>query len=746
MKKARYTSGLVILILLIALVQWPMGEAIVPDSQTISIIDTHDDKFITEAGIGIDAWLCHILDPTMDIISYLVFRDVEVNNWEPLENATLRFRTTVNQDFDADSSVTIYGMKFSDLQDEGIINPPFVLSVPYTSASVTRNTSQFYGQQWHEVNVTNIVEELIRSYDWDGDGHAGVETGDSIGFVILGAEGYDTRWFIDYHYGTPSLATQLVIHWNHEPAPPTDPPLYYDFNQTYGNFTIWREIGYEYPVLDPVEYIFSEGGVPPYDVMYDTVHSPPGTPVQISTSESPSPTSIQNQRKLIRLSNGTLHTVYFKRLGSFYQIYEKRSDDNGTTWIGEIRISNFTDMEDYDQQYPAIAVDSNDTLHVIWYGKASGYTTETQIWYVNYTDSWSTPIHISTYAGMDILAQRGPSITIGPEDYLHVVWYGCATGYPPIDYQIWYTKYTNTWSAPIRISTYAGMDTGQQFAPIIAMDSNGYLHLVWNGEATGYIQEQIWYVNYTDSWSAPIRISTYDGMITYPQMYTCIASDPSDYLYVVWTGKATGFTYDPQVWYANYTDSWSYPFRISTYAGMYTELQYSPSMAIDEDAHIHITWYGKATGFVDAYKIWYAKYENGWFTPECLQQIGQNLAPNMRWNRYPANVDYTFFIADANGTIIMGNGFILNFTDIQDVYDWIDTEDPRPTDPDPPGWPTEGYFIRFRMRLYFLIIGFGCLFGPILFFAWKRPSGYYILCGAILMLMGIGMLISIGQV
>lgn len=245
MNRSRYESGLVILILLSALMHLPQVQAITPQEQTISIIDTHDDKFITEAGIGIDTYLCHIMDPTMDITSYLVFRELEINWWEPLKNATLRFRTTVSLDFEADSSVTIYGMKFSNLQDEGVISPDFVLSVPITSAYVDVNTSQFYGQQWHEVNVTNIVEELIRSHTWDGDGHAGIETGDSIGFIIFGAEGYDTRWFIDYYYGTPSLASQLVIHWNHEPPPPVGVPSSASYNETLGNWTIWSSTSYE---------------------------------------------------------------------------------------------------------------------------------------------------------------------------------------------------------------------------------------------------------------------------------------------------------------------------------------------------------------------------------------------------------------------------------------------------------------------------------------------------------------------
>ena len=108
-----------------------------------------------------------------------------------------------------------------------------------------------------------------------------------------------------------------------------------------------------------------------------------------------------------------------------------------------------------------------------------------------------------------------------------------------------------------------------------------------------------------------------------------------------------------------------------------------------------------------------------------------------------------WIVTDENGTTV---------TDPLDDYEdaLIEIEEilgADPEDPEPPGeeWTTgpggeTGAFTRFRMRLWFMLIGFGCLFGPLLFFAWRRPSGYYIICGAIVMLIGIGLLISIGQV
>ena len=215
----------------------PEARAITPQEQTVKITDTHDDAFITEVGIGIDSSLVTIKDPGMDIRAYLVFRELDINYWEPLENATLRLHTSTTLSFDADSSVTIYGMKLSDLQLEGFLIPSTVLNIGYTNAHTDYNTSEFYGSQWHEIDVTDIVEELIRNPNWDGDGSAGTETGDAIGFHIFGAEGDEKRYFYDLKVGN-GLEAQLVIHWNHEPPPPSGPGTP-TFNETYRGYHIF---------------------------------------------------------------------------------------------------------------------------------------------------------------------------------------------------------------------------------------------------------------------------------------------------------------------------------------------------------------------------------------------------------------------------------------------------------------------------------------------------------------------------
>ncbi len=352
------------------------------------------------------------------------------------------------------------------------------------------------------------------------------------------------------------------------------------------------------------------------------------------------PTYYANSRKLVRLSSGVLLCIYHRTEAARWQIYVKKSIDNGITWTDETRISTYAGMADYNQTCPAIAADSSGNLHAVWHGMATGYTTKYQVWYAKYDGSWSEPVRISTYAGMANYHQRFPSISVDGSDNVHIAWDGGVTGFALA--QIWYSKYTDSWSAPVKISDYAGMDSYEQSQPAIAIDSNDNVHLAWWGMATGFTAvNQIWYAKYDGSWSEPVRISTYAGMSSYSQGAPSIAIDSSDHLHIVWYACATGYINNSQVWYAKYDGSWHEPVRISTYDGMANYNQSYPTAAVDASDNIYAVWYGKATGYVDANKIWYAKYTDSWAV-ELLQDTANDLLhPNCRWSLYPAgNVPY----------------------------------------------------------------------------------------------------------
>ena len=227
--------------LAMGLVTFPVHGAY--QTQTIDIDNTAHDGFITEAGIQIDSHLAHILDPNMDIRAFLIFLDVEINAWDYLDNATLRLTSASTLPFDADSSVTVYGMAGYDLQKLSglaIYSPGDLASFPLTSAHVNVNTSLFYGGAVLDIDVTNIVREIYDHPHWDGDGRASTNIGDAMGFIILGAED-EIRYFYDY-LGDPARSAELTVRWGSTFIPQGGiiPPGATFINMT-GGWQIWRD-------------------------------------------------------------------------------------------------------------------------------------------------------------------------------------------------------------------------------------------------------------------------------------------------------------------------------------------------------------------------------------------------------------------------------------------------------------------------------------------------------------------------
>lgn len=573
MSRSKSLALVILIVLAIGLTPWPV-KGITPQDQTISIIDTHDDAFITESGILIDTSLVTILDPGMDIRSFLVFNDVEINFWEPLENATLRLRSSNTLSFDADSSITIYGMKWNEVQDLRPIITSDIMAMPLTTAHVNYNTSQFYGQVWHDVNVTDIVEELIRAHHWDGDGTSGTETGDSIGFIIFGAGGHDTRYFYDYA-GNPSLSADLVIHWNHEPSPPSgvNNPV---FNETYRGYHIWWTQGSNY-----------------------TIHT-------IDYSEWP----------------------YIRQVGGHIYPY----NTTGITIDG---------VDCSSDKFRKVNASTNSPFGL----------TGTLLLMVNISEG------VNNYGGADL-------------NRLNMA----------------YLSFCNYNGSMVDNHGGAGRE---------------HTSMVLRHNADNSTNDIFRYATFTDS-----------------------ALGAS-------TGSSQHFHMNDTPHYLNVT--WDFPNQY-----MATYIYADPERTILLDTVTRGPGYGgiEATGYnyhmvMNTYTLgpgWFGTFQNVTLVSDTMN----------------ATITTTWIVTDENGTTI-----VTGLDDYDDVIDFIENLlGADPEDPDPPAddWPDEGPFTRFKTRGYFFILGFFLVWGPIWFMAWKRPSGYYILAGLLVMLIGIGLLIHVGSI
>ena len=244
--------------------------------------------------------------------------------------------------------------------------------------------------------------------------------------------------------------------------------------------------------------------------------------------------------------NDHLHLVWSGQTFNLLYKYNIQYVQYTTSWSSPVFI---TAGNSHDQGAPSIAVDSTDNLHVVWDGLSSAHPGVSNIQYSKYTDSWSSPGFITTDESYN---QSNAALAVDSFDNLHVVWSGLSSTYPNVT-NIQYSKYTDSWSSPVFITTG---NSHSQSSPSIAVDSSDNLHVVWNGLSSTYPnRNNIMYSQYTDSWSSPIFITTGNN---HHQFEPSLAIDFSDNLTVVWYGASATYSFD-NIQYSQYTGSWSSP-------------------------------------------------------------------------------------------------------------------------------------------------------------------------------------------
>ena len=331
------------------------------------------------------------------------------------------------------------------------------------------------------------------------------------------------------------------------------------------------------------------------------------------------------QRKLARTSNGTLWCVYHRSDGTYNQIYASYSTNEGETWVEE-RVTNATDH----QYRPSIAIDSNDNIHVVWYGRSWGTNPScVNIQYRKRTSSgWQAQEAITDKSDN----QYYPSIAIDSNDNIHIVWYGPGWGTNTKYSDIQYRKRTSAgWQAQEAVTDKSDV----QYYASIAIDSSDNIHVVWCGKG--------WGTN-TGCYNIRYRKRTSSGWQTQEaitdkgdsQYAPSIAVDSNDNIHVVWLGLG----WEPNPDYCNIR------YRKRTSSGWQTQEavtnknngQYYPSIAIDSNDNIHVVWCGYGWGTnTGRYNIQYRKRTSaGWQTQIGLTDASvHQYYPNLIWALHP---------------------------------------------------------------------------------------------------------------
>jgi hypothetical protein len=336
-------------------------------------------------------------------------------------------------------------------------------------------------------------------------------------------------------------------------------------------------------------------------------------------------------------SDNHIHVVWYEHALGNAAIYYRRSEDGGATWSAAQRLTWASD----DSYYPAIAIDNSDTIHVLWYDDPSG---NQEIYCRRSKDggaTWSVAQRLTWTSGDSYY----PALAIDSNNYIHVIWQDST----PIATEIYYKQSKDgggTWSLSKRVtwaldwyyrpalaidsantihaawqcdvsgsneiyykrSTDGGAawsvtqrltwNSGDTIEPAMAADTSNYVHVVWYDDTSG--NDEIYYKRSADggaTWGGVQRLTSTTAHSRRP----VIAIDSSGNIHVVWDDRKIGF---PEIYYRHSTNqgaSWSGVQRL-TWTSRYSE---SPAIAIDSNDTIHVVWEDDTPGNKEIY------YKNG---------------------------------------------------------------------------------------------------------------------------------------
>ncbi len=283
-------------------------------------------------------------------------------------------------------------------------------------------------------------------------------------------------------------------------------------------------------------------------------------------------------------SQNNIHIIWKdtkEKGGIFYKTYNK------TNWSDDLLLNPNPPKWGH---CPTIAIGLYNNIHIAFLAQpADSYNEE--IWYTVYNgSSWSTPLRLTTNSGLSPswMPQIGPRIVADSKGYVYIFWTDTSDTYPD-GRDITYVYYNGTnWSVKQR-ATDDHRDEYDHFNPVVAVDSNDNIHLVYvSTEPAKYGVYKIHYRKFDGiNWSDEINVSnSLYGAKNLPS----VAADSNDNLHVVWHDSRD----DPagikcEIYYSKLNSNGSVlisNLRLTDYSNT----SWGPSIVIDKQDNIHIIW------------------------------------------------------------------------------------------------------------------------------------------------------------
>lgn len=388
-------------------------------------------------------------------------------------------------------------------------------------------------------------------------------------------------------------------------------------------------------------------------------------------------TSGKFNRKLLGSYFSKLWLLFFVGFGFWGLSLLPAAAQDGLQWTQPQAVSS--ELE--HASYPALAVDTSGTIHLFWFAKRIDREFEVEaILYARYQDgNWTQPVDIILSPGGQ--SANFPRAIVDNVGRIHLVWSGPGSTGPfgPL-YHSWApvneAGIPQSWQSPIQIAdgtyqsdiamdpqgrihiVYASVadnrgichvvseDNGDNWGqetciphlnplrdleaevrPRLAIDSHGYLHVVWvlddysSKSQLRYSGRAVYYARSTDSgatWSDLAVIDEVDGRGKYSEdkdglqpEWSTIAVDTKDRVHILWVGNPNMFRYHQ--WSNDGGETWSQR-QVAVPIGGYN---WWMGATADGDGNLHFIS-PSLNGL--AYNKW--TKETGWGNPMVIKQAG----------------------------------------------------------------------------------------------------------------------------
>lgn len=281
-------------------------------------------------------------------------------------------------------------------------------------------------------------------------------------------------------------------------------------------------------------------------------------------------------RPSVSVNGTTVHLTWCDEMSGNFEIYYKRSTDDGINWTENTRLT----FDSARSWAPSMAV-SGLNIHIVW---PESRDMNEEVYYKRSTDggiTWGADTRL-TY---DSNGTYYPSVAVSG-NIVHVVWYDFRMGKRAVFYKRSTDNGTN-WESDKQLT----FGSSESYNATVGV-SGAAVHVAW--QDTRYGIEEIFYMRSSDgglTWSSERRMTNNSGISWYPAI-----SVLQNNVHLAWQDNTTG---NYEIYYDCSTDG-GITWEQITQLTIDTAESLRPAIAV-LDSYVHVVWNDKRDGNFEVY-------------------------------------------------------------------------------------------------------------------------------------------------